>query len=255
MNANAIPATIWFILELIRDRTLLSRVRNEVDDAMLPGTPDNLSLPKFDLAKLCSGQLLQSSYAETLRLYMAVGLMRIPSHKDYILGKWRFPQDQLIIMSSRTAHHNQEIWNTGTQERPHPLNTFWADRFLIYPNDPTSGPLKKTPDANGTATTSADQNGEHNNQWEEQNKPRFSMEGLAGTWVPYGGGQHWCPGRFFAKNEMMAAFALISSAYDIELQDPGLKPEPDMAFFAIGMLPPKGKIPVRIRRRHITKSI
>lgn len=81
------------------------------------------------------------------------------------------------------------------------------------------------------------------------------MEGLAGTWVPYGGGQHWCPGRFFAKNEMMAAFALISSAYDIELQNPGLKPEPDMAFFPIGMLPPKGKIPVRIRRRQITKRI
>lgn len=95
---------------------------------------------------------------------MAVGLMRIPSHKDYVLGKWRFPQDQLFVMSSRTAHHNEESWNTGTQEEPHPLNRFWADRFLVYPNDRTSGPLKKKPNANGTATTSADQKEEHNNQ-------------------------------------------------------------------------------------------
>lgn len=67
MNGNAVPATIWFILELIRDRALLSRVRSEVEEAMLLGTPDNLSVPNFDLTKLCSGQLLQSSYAETLR--------------------------------------------------------------------------------------------------------------------------------------------------------------------------------------------
>ncbi|KAL9130023.1 MAG: hypothetical protein Q9175_007129 [Cornicularia normoerica] len=201
MNGNAVPATIWFILELMRNRALLSRVRSEVEEARLPGTPENLNLPNFDLTKLCSGQLLQSSYAETLRLYMAVGLMRIPSHKVYILGKWRFPQDHLIVMSNRTAHHNEE-------------------------------------NAKDTATPYASRNEAHSNQQKEHDKPRFSMEGLAGSWVPYGGGQHLCPGRFFAKNEMMAAFALISSAYDVELQDPGLKPEPDMAFFPIGMLPP-----------------
>ena len=121
MNGNA---TIWFILELIRDRALLSRVRSEVEEAMLLGGHDDLSVLNSDFTKLCSGRLLQSSYAETLRLYMAVGLMRIPSHNDYILGQWRFPQDRLIVMSSRTAHHNEEIWNTGIQEEPHPLNTF-----------------------------------------------------------------------------------------------------------------------------------
>ena len=183
MNGNAVPATIWFILELMRNRALLSRVRSEVEEARLPGTPENLNLPNFDLTKLCSGQLLQSSYAETLRLYMAVGLMRIPSHKVYILGKWRFPQDHLIVMSSRTAHHNEESWNTGTQEEPHPLNTFWANRFLVYPNDPTSGPLKKTLDAKGTATPYASRNEAHSNQQKEHDKPVFNgrLSGQLGT--------------------------------------------------------------------------
>lgn len=255
MNANAVPATIWFILELIRDPTLLARVRNEVEEATLPATPDGPAVPDFDLTKLCSGQLLQSAYAETLRLYMAAGLFRIPSHKDYVLGKWRFPRDGLILMSSRTAHHNEETWNAGTPEEPHPLNKFWADRFLVFPNDPTSGPLKKRSHADDTSMTRANQDKDHSDKQSELDKPKFSMEGLAGSWVPYGGGQHLCPGRFFAKNEMMAAFALISSAYEIELLNPELKLEPDMAFFPIGMLPPKGKIPVRMRRRQVTDDL
>lgn len=38
---------------------------------------------------------------------------------------------------------NKIIWNAGTTANPHPLETSWEDRFLIYPNDPNSGPLRK----------------------------------------------------------------------------------------------------------------
>ena len=34
------------------------------------------------------------------------------------------------------------VWNASIPEHPHPLHIFWADRFLIYPNDPTKGPLR-----------------------------------------------------------------------------------------------------------------
>ena len=59
-----------------------------------------------------------------------------------------------------------------------------------------------------------------------------------------------CPGRHFAKQEMIATFAMLCTAYDIELRtEEGFKPEPDLTYFPFGGLPPKGKIPFRIRRR------
>lgn len=58
-----------------------------------------------------------------------------------------------------------------------------------------------------------------------------------------------CHGLTFAKNEMLASFAMWSSEFDVQLLEPGKKIEPDMSFYAIGTLPPKGRIAFRIRRR------
>lgn len=219
------------------------RVRQEVDKARIPADSDETGAG-FDLTKLCDSPLLQSCFAETLRLYMTVALIRTPDRKDFTLGRWRFKRQNLIVLSSRTAHYNSDLWNAGTSEQPHPLDEFWADRFLVYPHDPSSGPLR-------AGACSDEKKSKAWREAQEQNRPIFSMDGLAGGWVPFGGGQHMCPGRFFAKNEMVAAFAIISSEYDIELAGES-KPEPDMRFFPVGMLPPKGKIPFRLRRRRFS---
>lgn len=141
---------------------------------------------------------------------------------------------------------NPNIWNTGTPEDPHPLDQFWADRFLIYPDDPTSGPLRK----DYTAREKEQRN------WTLADKvemgPKFSMEGVAGGWIPYGGGQRICPGRHFAKQEIIGTFAMLFTHYDIELLTPeNFFPAPDMRFFPFGGLPPKEKIPFRIRQRNV----
>ena len=263
-NANAVPSAIYFIIEFVRDPKLLERVRSEIALARLP-TPPNTP-PIFDVVKLCEGALLQSVFAETLRMRVAVALMRSPEKHDFKLDNWVFPKGDLIFLSSRTAAYNKDLWNEGTEEDPHPLDEFWADRFIIYPDDPKSGPLKNPISSRKTATThiSLSQPGEpevlaidapsHSTEFrvKDMTKPRFSVEGLAGGWIPFGGGVRMCPGRFFAKNEMMASFAMVCTNYDIDLLVPnGWKPEPDMRFFAVGALPPKGKIPFRIRRRNV----
>ncbi|KAM7212312.1 cytochrome P450 [Rhypophila decipiens] len=234
-NANAVPAATWFILEFLRDPELLTRVRAEIDLARLPAEKEG-ELPRFDVTKLCEGVLLQSVWAETLRLRVTLALIRAPEKQDFKLGDWLFPKNDLIFLSSRTAAYNKDVWNQGHKDQEHPVDEFWADRFIVYPDDPASGPLK-SPKLSSREVT------------EEKKKARFSTEGLAGAWVPFGGGVRMCPGRFFVKNEMMAAMALLCSCYDIELQTPeGWQPEADMRFFATGTLPPKGEIPFRIRR-------
>ena len=76
------------------------------------------------------------------------------------------------------------------------------------------------------------------------------MKGLSGGWVPFRGGVRMFPGRFFAKNEMMASLAMLMTSYDIELLTPeSWKLEPDMSYYLVGALPPKGAIPVRMRKR------
>lgn len=188
--------------------------------------------------------------------------MRSPERQDFKLDNWIFPKGDLIFLSSRTAAYNKDLWNEGTPEDPHPVEEFWADRFIVYPDDPRSGPLKDPSARKSTNTSSQPKKGElealttdgsfdrPEGRSNDQKKPRFSSEGLAGAWVPFGGGVRMCPGRFFAKNEMMAAFAMLCTNYDIDLLVPrDWRPEPDMNYFAIGALPPKGKIPFRIRRR------
>ncbi|KAL9015329.1 MAG: hypothetical protein Q9173_000057 [Seirophora scorigena] len=242
MNTNAVPAVAWFLIEFYRDSILLSRARAEVEAARRP-TPEP-EQAELDITKLCSSPLLQSAYAETLRLRVALVITRTPEHEDFHMGNWTFPKNRPIVFSSRSAAMDPEVWNAGTANDPHPLDRFWADRFLIDPNDPTSGPSRKDPDQTKQQVTNSAAEGEL------KAKPYFSMENVAGGWVPYGGGQRMCPGRHFAKQEIIGTFATLLLHYDIELLTAkDWEPQPDMNFFPFGGLPPVGKIPFRIRRK------
>ena len=177
-------------------------------------------------------------FAETLRLYQAVSLMRM-SDEDFELDGWSFRKNRIIFLCSRIVHLNANLWNTGPANDPHPIDEFWADRFLTYPDcDVGAGrnegrrPVSKDSEDAKLNTT-----------------PVFSLKGLENCWVPFGGGPTMCPGRTFAKNEMLGSFALLSTKFDVELLISGQEIKPDMSFFSIGTLPPKGDIPFRIRRR------
>ena len=164
-------------------------------------------------------------------------------------------------MSSRTAALNPSVWNAGTATDRHPLDMFWAERFLVYPNDLTSGPLRDGKCHADKATnlsqpqTDIVQRGEspscssYDSPTGERPLPKFSMDALSGAWIPYGGGQRMCPGRHFAKLEIIGTFALLIDKYDIELTMPKeWQPEMDMRYFPLGGLPIKGGVRFKIRR-------
>ena len=163
-------------------------MRSEVNSARINNAENGTY--QFDLTKLNDQPLLQSVYAETLRLRISLAVARTSTEGDYKLAEWTFPKKSIIGLSSRIAATNKNIWNTGGEGDPHPLEEFWADRFLVYPDDPLSGPRK--------VSTSGKQK---TVQEIHTSKPTFTMDGLQGGWIPYGGGQWMCPGRHFAKAE------------------------------------------------------
>ncbi|THZ14090.1 cytochrome P450 [Aureobasidium pullulans] len=154
-----------------------------------------------------------------------------------------------------------ELLGRGTVDDPHPLNQFWAERFLLKTGSDHSGPLlqsyrKKHVDI--PATTRPELPVRVDSAMEDsavQPEVKYSTNGLAGAWVPYGGGQSLCPGRHYAKQEMLMTFAIMSTCFDIEiLQEPGEVTLPDLGYFGLGVLPPKNKTRCRIRRRTFRKD-
>ena len=198
-------------------------------------------------------------YAETLRLRVAVVVAYSPEFADFKFKEWILPKDKVIIISSQIAHMDKQSWNTGINNT-HPVDTFWADRFLVFPDDPTSGPLKNKQMAVVDHISNEKKKEEKENEKSipvtsppDENKYKdatFSVKGLAGTWVPYAGGPGICPGRHFAKQIILLVSTMLFTSFEIELLvNEDWKPEADARYYGLGVLPPKGEIPFRIRRR------
>ncbi|MCJ1468680.1 hypothetical protein MMC07_007309 [Pseudocyphellaria aurata] len=203
---------------------------------------------KSESIQLGNNPLLQSLFAETTRLRVANVLPRIPTGGDYQLGEWSIPKGSILALSACTGAMNKDVWNAGTAEEPHPLEDFWDERFLIYPDKPNSGPLRKQRGAFGAekqplATHSS-------TQGKSSSEPTFSLSGLGGAYIPFGGGSGICPGRHFARQEVVITLSILALQFDVELHvRKGWTPKMDHAFFRMGSLPPADKIPFRIRRR------
>lgn len=225
----------------MRDPALLSRVRAEVEDCLL--SPPSVGL-KFDLQNLFEQPLLQSIYAETLRLRVASFIVRTPERADFTLKDWRIPRGAVMTISSFHFQSDVEIWNSGGKENPHPLSEFWSDRFLVYPGDRSSGPRKTN--ENFQVENSLQ---DLSNEGVGKQKPTFSLNGLASAWIPYGGGNRICPGRYLAKQKIIATLAIMITLFDIELGEEAVSLGMDMRGFGFGALSPNAKCPFRIKRR------
>uniref|UniRef100_A0A8H7NE76 Cytochrome P450 n=1 Tax=Bionectria ochroleuca TaxID=29856 RepID=A0A8H7NE76_BIOOC len=245
LNANAIPAALWMLLNILVDPDLKDRVITEISPAFEEGS---LSL---DLEKLCSGPLLNSIYCETLRLRVAAPVGRTSTIPDLKFGRWQLKEDVCMLSTSWYGGRDPDFWNTGRTlpdgSVEHPVDTFWAERFLRYPDDPASGPVRKQ---GASAMTSRDT---VKRTADDDRKARAVTDGTQGYWYPYGGGLNMCPGRHFAKQELMVSVALVLRAYEIDIVDleSAARVKPNMEYFPFGTIPPKGKIATRIRRRKL----
>lgn len=181
---------------------------------------------QFDVDQLLRLPVLQAVYAETLRLRMHFYIIRMPDRVDMNIRDWIIPRQKVVVTSTTVAHMDREVWDTGLHDE-HPVDQFWIGRFLKYPHEGDSG------NSNGP------------------NPPEFSTKGLEGAWIPYGGGPRQCPGRHFAKRQILLTTALMVSLFDCEILKEGMDVKEDFTLmgFGSGVSHPAGKVPVRIRRR------
>jgi cytochrome P450 len=185
---------------------------------------DPTSLTGFDIEKLSQIPLLQSIWAETMRLRVHIFNTRNTQNQEVNVNNWLIPRNSTIFLTSTLAHMDPAEWNTG-EHNEHPLDTFWAERFIEYRNDTVS-------------------------ELELDGKPGYRFDAsMAGSWIPFGGGPYKCPGRHFAKREALMLCALLVSHYDVEFDgccdDVGM----DWRTCGLGTLKPDRKIKYRMRRR------
>ena len=231
---------MWALLHILLSSNVSARALHEIKSSIIPGAG------KFDIAALCSKPLLNSIYLEALRYSVAVAVARNPVSSSVSLGNWTITPDATVLSISWFGAHDASFWNAGHGGR-HPVNNFWPERFLEFPDDPASGPIKKKSTANLVARSQAEQE----RSAEDDKLATVVTAGTQGHLYPYGGGVKMCPGRFFAKQEMLASIAVLLYEFEIEIIDfkAAARARPDAKYFPIGAMPPDRKVPIRIRRR------
>lgn len=207
--ANSIPASIWMILHILLDQNLAGRIESEIAAACSgSGKPD--------IDKLMRAPLLNSVYYETLRLHVAGSVGRRCPKSDFNLaGGRQIRQDELVVFTNWDGGLDESFWNTGPLlpgMRPaYPVYTFWAERFLKYPDDPQGGPHHQS-------GVPALPNGSR--RAEDDRKAQLITSDIQGHWFPFGGGSSRCPGETLAKKMMLCSVATMMRSTEIRLLDP-----------------------------------
>lgn len=136
---------------------------------------------EIDVARLLSQPLLNSVLHETLRHYVD-SLVTRQLASDTILDGYLLKKGDLIMAPSSLSQHDSVFWEE--EEQGPSVNTWCAERFLRH-----------------NAMTGKDE---------------FSSSWTSGKFFPFGGGGYICPGRVFAKQEILIALATLLLQFEIK---------------------------------------
>ncbi|GKT46130.1 cholesterol 7-alpha-monooxygenase [Colletotrichum spaethianum] len=225
INANTIPVTAWALMEALQDPKLFEEVREEALQTVIkdPATGER----SFDTAKLLSMPLMQSIYVECMRLHVSIAITREVVEPTKLQG-YRLEKGSMIQALTNLMHLDEQIWS----QEGHPASEFWAERHIQQ--------VAKVDEATGVRTT----------------ERQFVMGAKPSEFFPYGGGISICPGRFFAKQEILLTIAMLVTRFEIEFVEWTCKdgsksdrpPIDDKHYFGSAAVPPDRDAKVRWRR-------
>lgn len=219
LSSNAIPASCWMLLHILDPNGDKTLLLRVLAELETARRADGINVPA-----LVSLPLFQSILQEILRLYTDVLVAR-DVHSDLTLPldngerNLRFHRGDLIMAPSWLGHRDSNVWNNPSPD------VFYAERFL-----------KRDPDTGEDV---------------------FTMTGTAGKFFPFGGGKTICPGRVFAKQEVMAAVATVLLNFDIQpasfVDGQGREtkrfPRLGKGFQGAGVMAMEGDMMVRMKRK------
>ncbi|KAH7322480.1 cytochrome P450 [Stachybotrys elegans] len=224
LHSSSVPLTSWAIMEAIQDPFLFQSLREEALSCMSkdPTTGEM----RFDQDKLIKMPLMESIYIECLRTHIYFNVSRLTREPIVVEGH-TIEKDALIQVSTKIAHFDEDVWGV----EGHPASEFWAWRHTNYLDILD----EKSP-----------------------SKPlEFTMKGRQNSFFPYGGGHVICPGRFFAKQEMILTIALLVTKFEIKMDgwaffhngSPSDRPARDDKNYAASIgVPPDREMKIKWRR-------
>ncbi|KAK1980220.1 cytochrome P450 [Colletotrichum cereale] len=225
INANTIPVTTWALMEALQDPTLLEALRDEALQTIRkdPTTGER----SFDTARLVSMPLMQSMYTECMRLHVSIAITREVAKTTKLQG-YRLKKGSIVQALTNFMHLDEQIWS----QEGHPASEFWAERHIKQ--------VKKVDEETGAVTM----------------ERQFVIGAKPTEFFPYGGGNSICPGRFFAKQEILLTIAMIVTRFDMEFVEwtckDGTKSErppiDDPHYFGSAAVPPDRDARVRWKR-------
>ena len=122
LNANSIPITTWALYELIQQPALWKAVQDEAETVF---ETDSRGGRVLNMQRMLGLPLLQSVYAETLRMHVAVNITREVIGEITLAG-YPLTRNSLIMAPTWIAHSNEKVWGVDN----HPASEFWAYRHI-----------------------------------------------------------------------------------------------------------------------------
>lgn len=185
-NTNSVPASIWSVIDVLMspDPELLKNVRREAEAAIT--VDEKTGKRSYDIQKLVTSPWLQAVYLEVLRMRTNFSITR-DAIRDTEIDGIPIPKGSLVQAPIPIAHYSN-VW----EAEGYPASEFWPHRHVK---------TVEAVDEKGNTVT----------------KTECTLGNRSGYWFPYGGGHSMCPGRHFAKQEIIATLAYFVTQFDIEV--------------------------------------
>jgi cytochrome P450 len=180
-TTNAVPTIFWLLIHILADPQLVLDIREELEQIVEFKDSDNEGKEGvFDIAKFTTHTpIIHSAYQEVTRLFNAQVTARQVTSDTVITDPATGTQillkkGNVVQMPAGIPHRSSTIWGSDAER-------FDARRFIKREELPKGGKEKKD-----------------------------QTQGF----LPFGGGKHLCPGRYFAQAEILGMAGMLILGYE-----------------------------------------